>query len=498
MYALSPGSAFERGGRELLRSKRAFVIEDPALLLDAKVDLVVTASEKVDFSIFPDTTTFVVPHGLGFHKFVPDAEWSKRSRLSGLVKDEHLRRCAVRQIVTCSDQVDQLREVTPHINGKTVLCGDLSFEVIRNSGLRRPSYRKAFGLKGEQKLVVVTSTWGRQSLLGQARDVIGRLLDRLPREEYRIALVLHPNVWAHKGEGALLSDLKPELAGGVLLVRPEQGWQAAIVAADLVIGDHGSVSLYAAMNGTPFLLAASGDVVVPRTSMATLVSKAPRLRLDDDFPARCRAVIAGEGQLDAQALIDQTVKRPDGTAKRLRNLFYKALGLSHANVPLWQYEAPPPLLHHQPPEANAVRTKLDGSTVTVETCASVNLGKLDRVEKGWKRHLAVPAEGSSLHYRHAASVIIDGAPCSEGGVFERLGALRGYYPRCPVVVVRDGSEHVADVLDKGHYRIQADGDADPVQQTAVLYALIAGGQQPSGGFITKFGAEECKVHISQC
>ncbi|WP_143760720.1 hypothetical protein [Actinosynnema mirum] len=497
MYALSPGSAFSKGARDLLRGAGAYVIKNSKALRKAEVDLVVTASEKIDFSIFPETVTFVAPHGLGFHKLVPDAEKKKARRLSGLVKDKHLRDCVVRQVVTHSNQLEQLRKVTEHIEGKTELCGDLSFEIIRDSAHRRRAYRDEFGLKRGQKLVVVTSTWGSRSLLRQARELIGRLLNRLPREEYRIALVLHPNVWARKGEGAVMTDLERELAGGALLVRPEQGWHAGIVAADLVIGDHGSVSLYAAMNGTPFLLAAAGDEVVPGTSMAALVEGAPRLRSGDDVLARCRAAMLGEGQLDAQTLLDRTIEQPEGAAARMRELFYGALGLSLPAAPLPRYAAPLPLLCQKPVEASEVRTMLHAqSTVIVKSCASVYFEDRDATEDGWERHLSVPAKGSSLHHRRDASVIIDGEPCPPGEVSERLDELRQHNGNCRIVVVREGPECVAEVLGGKRYRIQAEGEVEPVQQAAVLYALLVGGLPLTGHFAVRLGEAQHKVTIT--
>ncbi|MFC7740294.1 hypothetical protein ACFQXA_03960 [Nocardiopsis composta] len=60
------------------------------------------------------------------------------------------------------------------------------------------------------------------------------------------------------------------------LIPPEQGWQAALVAADAVIGDHGSVTYYAAALGRPVLLAAFDEgEVLPGSHIDLLGRAAP-------------------------------------------------------------------------------------------------------------------------------------------------------------------------------------------------------------------------------
>jgi hypothetical protein len=78
------------------------------------------------------------------------------------------------------------------------------------------------------------------------------LLGALPSDEYRVALVLHPNVWSWYGEFQIESLwLDRARDAGLLLLPPDNGWKAALISADLVIGDQGSVTLYAAALDKP-------------------------------------------------------------------------------------------------------------------------------------------------------------------------------------------------------------------------------------------------------
>ena len=47
----------------------------------------------------------------------------------------------------------------------------------------------------EQRLVVVTSTWGPASTFGRLDSLLPQLLSQLPRDLYRVAMLVHPNVF---------------------------------------------------------------------------------------------------------------------------------------------------------------------------------------------------------------------------------------------------------------------------------------------------------------
>lgn len=76
--------------------------------------------------------------------------------------------------------------------------------------------------------------------------ILRRLTSELPIDEYRTAAVLHPNIWAGHGPGQVRLWLDRARRAGLALVDPLAGWRQALIAADLVIGDFGSVSYYAA------------------------------------------------------------------------------------------------------------------------------------------------------------------------------------------------------------------------------------------------------------
>src|SRR5262249_36459734 len=140
------------------------------------------------------------------------------------------------------------------------------------------SYRDALRLPAGQRLIVVSSTWGPRSLLGRRWDLLPRLLAELPREQYRIMALLHPNAWFGHGTRQIRAWLTDCLRTGLSLLPPEADWRAVLAAADCVIGDHGSIILYGAAAGLPVLSAEfPATDVAPDSAMAELATSAPKI-----------------------------------------------------------------------------------------------------------------------------------------------------------------------------------------------------------------------------
>ena len=148
-------------------------------------------------------------------------------------------------------------------NIKTVYVGDPVFDKILYSEKYREEYRAALNCN-TQKLVIITSTWGPNSLLSNIRTIAEDLLRELPYTEYRVAMVLHPYIWAAHGEWQIKTWFKKELYAGLKIVPHEIGWEAAIIAADIVIGDYGSVTNYGASIGKPVLRYEPSEDSIPK------------------------------------------------------------------------------------------------------------------------------------------------------------------------------------------------------------------------------------------
>ncbi|NED90249.1 hypothetical protein G3I76_60510, partial [Streptomyces sp. SID11233] len=90
-----------------------------------------------------------------------------------------------------------------------------------------------------QRLLVLNSTWNPEGLFGSGgTDLLPALLPRLaaelPADSYRLAAVLHPNIWYGHGPGQIRAWLDRARRSGLALIDPVRHWRQALLAADAV------------------------------------------------------------------------------------------------------------------------------------------------------------------------------------------------------------------------------------------------------------------------
>jgi len=156
-------------------------------------------------------------------------------------------------------------------------------------------------------------------------------------------LLIHPNVFAAYGAYQVQAWWGHLARRGLILTRPENDWEPFLIAADYIVGDHGSVALYGSVVGVPILLGAYSEADVPSESgAAALAAIAPRLvgsapvleqlaQADEQFDAEAMAGVA--------ALISS---EPGGFARHTRALLYGMLGLGQPAVAPRVLDAPAP------------------------------------------------------------------------------------------------------------------------------------------------------------
>jgi hypothetical protein len=273
-----------------------------------------------------------------------------------------------------------------------------------------------------QRLVAVSSTWGRSSLFGQDLGLARRLLHELPRDEYQVAFVLHPNVWAEHSRYQVLGWLSTALAAGLLVIPPEDGWRAVLASADLLVGDHGSLSIYAAAIDVPVLLAAFGsDEIVPGTPMAELGSQAPRLG-----PGRLRDQVESALRQDTAPLRDIASRAFASDAPGMRELLYDLIDLeAPSDAPA--LHVPDPVAERRRVDAHRVMTQvIDETTVAVERFSA---SLRERPGSGFDQHFAVEEDTFDIGLINQAAVVVashqpDDFASWARGVFASYAAVR--------------------------------------------------------------------------
>ncbi|MDH6577703.1 hypothetical protein [Kitasatospora sp. MAP5-34] len=430
VFAYDPTSAFSDGVLDLLRDSGCRILPWEQLA-EISPDLILSASENLDLPD-GDCPVLVLPHGIGFQKLVPDSR-STRTRLSGVVPERLLKR--TRLAISHPDQEAQLIEAHPEAAGCTELVGDPCYDRLIASLPQRAAYLRALRVEPGKRLVVVSSTWGPTSLIARDPELPARLLAELPLDEYRVAVVLHPNVWSAHGAWQIRALQSAALEAGLLIVPPTRGWQAAVVAASAVVGDHGSVTLYGASLGRPTMLATFGEDLVPGTAGAELGRTAPRL--DPRAPLRTqleRAIDTNDPDRWA-ALAGRAFADPGQAMARLRSLVCELLDLAEPTGPTPVRAFPAPQTQRSAVTATSVSLHL--GTVPDESSASRTLSmerypaalarRVDEAPDEF-RYLACDTDEPDPKLALNASVLIERTPLDAPSAAARIAEILATHP----------------------------------------------------------------------
>ncbi|MCP2164042.1 hypothetical protein LX83_000882 [Goodfellowiella coeruleoviolacea] len=462
--------------------------------------LAVSASENIDFE-WISTRTVVLPHGLGFNKHVP-TDVPGATRLAGLPPVDVLRDGRALVVLSHPEQDAQLRAACPEVAGNTAVVGDHTYDRLLASRPLRERYRRLLGVAG-RRLVLVSSTWGRQGQLGVWGSLTHQLLAELPADEYQVAAVLHPNIWARHTPLQVRIWHEDALAAGLLLLPPTRGWQAALLAADLVIADHGSLALYAAALGTPLLLAAFGDEVVPGTPVAQLGASADRLDRRLGLRDQVEHALATHRADRFAAITNRVFARVGESTRLLRDLLYRELGLAPPPSPpvLSRVDDPVPDLREV--TAFSVHSEfVDASTLRLwrYPAAVQRLGDPDThrqpLPANAVRHLAVDEAEADLTLPQNASVLVrrDVGTAAEAAGWT-ANALENH-PGARVAAGATAEGCLARLRDGRLVRVRVTGPPpDPMLLASAVYAALRAGRLHSGGFTVCAGAVTAPVTL---
>jgi hypothetical protein len=330
VFSAAP-SLFPGGVDDFLRDMGAMAIPWQ-LAVRERFDLAIAAGtgqlERVHAPVV------LMPHGVGYGKYPlrwPAPGLPAPRRAHGTERQQlvyHGRVVPTAILLAHQDRLAQLRRSCPEAVPAVIVTGDPCYDRLLASMPLRGAYRRALGVRDGQKLILVTSTWGPQSLLGQCPDLLPRLLAELPASRYRVAASLHPDAWYWHGPWQVRAWQADCVRSGLTLLPAAEGWRGALAAADLVIGDHGSVTVYAASLGVPLLLAAfPRDQVASGSHVALLGRAAPRLRCDRPLLPQLEQVATSDPDRYA-SLRGQITSAPGRAAQLIRSVLYRHLDLA--------------------------------------------------------------------------------------------------------------------------------------------------------------------------
>ncbi|MGW0736105.1 translation initiation factor 2 [Streptomyces sp. NPDC002851] len=355
LFTLTPGSAFDVDALTALDARGCRTISwDEALR--QPFDLILTASPKGELHLL-DGPIVLLPHGAGFNKSIRGEGTDHTA--SGLDPDFLVRDgrpLAALHALAHPSQLARLAVTSPQAAARATVVGDPTLDRVLAARDRRDGYRQALGTGG-RTLIALTSTWGPESLLRRRPYLPAELLAALPHDTHQLALVVHPNEYSRLGSFDLAERLSAALDHGLIVARPYEEWASVLIAADLVISDHGSTGLYAAALDRPLLsVHDGGDELLPDSPMAELLARVPRFHGPESIAAALDGHRPGElARLAQAAFVEQ------GQAlELLRTEVYKHLGLAPPPYPARPRSLPAPAPPARSPAAFAVTAHVEG------------------------------------------------------------------------------------------------------------------------------------------
>ncbi|MEU8824846.1 hypothetical protein [Streptomyces sp. NPDC048636] len=521
MFATCTGSSpFLAGVPELL-AEAGLPVLPWEQAKDTTFDLVLSASYGGELEALRGELV-ILSHGVGYNKRLATPDTGHRTPDTGhrtpaplfgmspewLLKDG--RPIATATVLSHPEQLERLSTSCPEAVSTAVLAGDPCHDRILAALSQRDRFRRALGVAPGQRLIVISSTWSPRSLFGGTTAetetgpreegdrlywLLSRLASELPVDEYRTAAVLHPNIWYGHGAGQVRAWLDTARRAGLSVIDPLEGWRQALIAADCVVGDHGSVTYYAASIDTPILLGAfPQEDLDPRSPVAALGRTAPRLLRRGGLREQIERAIVDHKPGMYEELAAQTNSSPGESALLLRRLCYELLGISQPDshpalldpLPLPPYEpgrrtAPVQVLTRvtgsDPAQVTVVRfAGSDGEPGPTEDDAAL-------LDAG---HTVVDEDTRDVGRLRIADVVVRRGSADD----PRIGPPTAWtsealarYPHCGLAAYVDGTDRCV-VRTRGGtvIRLTAGADpegrpdlCDPAVYASALYAWITGG-----------------------
>ena len=357
------------------------------------------------------------------------------------------------------EQVGRLAAAVPEALPAAFVAGDPCFDRILASTSRRPSYRQALGCDDNTTLIVASSTWRAGSAFGSWPTFLRRLLAELPPDRHRVAAVLHPHVWHGHSPHQIRAWLADCVRAGLILIPPLEGWRAAVIAADIVVGDHGAVTCYAAALGKPVALAAFDEhEIVDGTAVSTMVDLAGKL--DQRAPLLPQLESARTEWPGVRNLVSS---RPGEAASLLRSLCYQRLGLSEPETGIVE----PPLSLAGLHTGIGVQAYTVSSEIGPDTTIHLTRRRADvRPIPTGPTHLVVHADHPIREHRTNADILFTEQS-------DNLAALFAQAPGCRIVV----SATTGTARVRGRERPIRLHGSDPVLAASALFTVLTAGDQ---------------------
>lgn len=325
-------SVYHQGALDLLRDV-GVPIMPWAQAMATRFDLAICSTHTGNLEHLR-SPLMILPHGPGFGKpasvrpggTVPLPVFADTDQRRGDVP-------ATTVVISHPDQASLFAGHPPDVS--LLMAGDPAYDRLEASLPFRDHYRASLGIGSEQKLIVLSSTWGPSAQLGRYPGLAVRLLSELPLDEYRVAMIIHPNIWYGHGPWQVRTWLRRAIDAGAILSPPRgDSWRGVAIAADLFVADHGSVAFYAASIGRPVLLCSfEHDKLVESSPLAELGRIAPALDVAALLRPQIDKAIREFEPGRHQSVVGRMTGAPGESLRIMREAIYRIIDLEEPPEP---------------------------------------------------------------------------------------------------------------------------------------------------------------------
>ena len=219
-------------------------------------------------------------------------------------------------------------EINPKLSEKVIVVGNLRSDALLEKLLNRDKIRNDLGIGKEEKLVFIVSTWGPHCLFNTMGNVI--LAEALKlMGQFHFALSIHPlehslQIKNSTNWESYLSSLQKE---GFFILKPGDNWDKFIVACDIILTDHTSLSLYGAAMYKPYIYVPVPENLIQKNGLTwQLMQISPCLNLDASNLLACINFVLNEYPYKKLKVINERFYSYPGEAKiRTRKAVYDML-----------------------------------------------------------------------------------------------------------------------------------------------------------------------------
>ena len=335
VWTLAPGSSFERSGHAFMRGLDAIVLPwEEAITFE--FDLAVAANHGLLDQV--RAPVLVLPHGTGFSRRTvrrngygpPVARPVGGAVLGALTSYGRVVPAAIG--IAHEDARQALTSVVAETAEVIHLVGDPCYDRALSALPERERFRRAAGVGENQRLVVVSSSWGPSGVWGTRHELIDQLMAELPRG-HAVVVILHPGIWWTHGPRQILAWLDGARRRGLRVLAPGSPWLGLLVAADAVVGDSGSVTVYAAALGAAPLLAGGVTDIAPGSTPELLHRTGRHYREGTPLGQQVEEAVEHWRPERAAAVHARLASVPGRSAELLREVMYRLMDLPEPEGP---------------------------------------------------------------------------------------------------------------------------------------------------------------------